>query len=115
MVRPKKIDRGSLAITHIRISSESKQRLQALKQQHGFATIDQVLLHYLPSNAATAGRTLTAREIFDFTKQNPEANRLIKRVSNQIVHKLNKSELNQSKVKPVHNKTSWRKQKRRNW
>jgi len=114
MVRPLKADRESIALTTVRVSAKTKRLLQELKQKHQFATIDQVLRYYLPSNAAENRPIFhSAREIYDLTKHNPDIDRLIKDTSNQIMHKINKSAPSQPKTKPVHNNNSWR--KRRNW
>jgi hypothetical protein len=45
---------ANAAITHVRVSPVIKQRLQALRQNHNFPTIDKVLRYYLPTNVAEA-------------------------------------------------------------
>ena len=113
MVRPLKADRESIAITTVRVSSKTKQLLQELKQKHGFATTDQVLRYYLPSDVSDNRPVFhTAEEIYDFTKQHPDIDQLIHDVSSGFEHIINKSGPGKSITKPVR-KTSWR--KRRNW
>ena len=104
------------ARTHIRVSAETKQLLQDLKQKHGFATTDQVLRYYLPSNVAENRPVFhSAREIYNLTKRHPDIDRLVKGASNEIMRSINKSGLSQQKSKPVHNnsKSSWQRQQRR--
>ena len=104
------------ARTHIRVSATTKQLLQDLKQKHGFATVDQVLRYYLPSNVAENRPVFhNAREIYNLTKRHPDIDRLVKGASNQIMRSINKSELDQSKSKPVHKQTSssWQRRQRR--
>ena len=112
MVRPLKSDRASVAITTVRVSPKTRQLLQELKQKHGFTTVDQVLRYYLPSNVAENRPIFhSAREIYNLTKRHPNIDRLVKGASNQIMRSINKSELDQSKSKSVHNKRSWQRQR----
>jgi hypothetical protein len=95
MVRPLKADRGSIALTTIRVSPKVRQLLHDLKLKHGFATTDQVLRYYLPSNVADNRPIFhSAREIYNLTKrqpditrdmlQHPEVDKLIKSVSKEV-------------------------------
>ena len=54
----------------------------------------------------------SAREIYNLTKRHPDIDRLVKGASNQIMRSINKSELDQSKSKSVHNKRSWQRQRK---
>ena len=100
MVRPLKKDRGSVAITTVRVSPKTRQLLQELKQKHGFATVDQVLRYYLPSNVAENRPVFhNAREIYNLTKRHPDIDRLVKGASNQIMRNINKSGPRQSRLK----------------
>lgn len=100
MVRPLKADRDAIAETTIRVSVKTKQLLHDLRLKHGFATTDQVLRYYLLRLAI---------------EENNKVDRLVKGASNQIMQKINKSELNQSKSKPVHKQTSssWQRRQRK--
>ena len=70
-----------------------------MKQKHGFATVDQVLRYYLPSNVAENRPVFhNAREIYNLTKRHPDIDRLVKGASNQIMRSINKSELINQKV-----------------
>ena len=108
MVRPLKQDRGSIALTHIRVSQSTKALIDRLKVKHNLQNIDSVLRYYLPSDVSDNRPVFhSAKEIYNLTKSNRDIDRLIKDTSNQIMRKINKSEVDQSKSKPVHNKRSW--------
>ena len=101
------------AVTHVRISKQTKQLLHDLRLKHGFATTDQVLRYYLPSDVSDNRPVFhSAREIYNFTKQQRDIDQLINDVSSGLQHIINKSGPGKSITKPVR-KTSWR--KRRNW
>ena len=113
MVRPLKKDRGSVAITTVRVSPKTRQLLQELKQKHGFATVDQVLRYYLPSNVAENRPVFhNAREIYNLTKRHPDIDRLVKGASNEIMRSINKSGPSEPKSKPI-SKDRWRQQPRK--
>lgn len=117
MIRPLKVDRGSVAKTHVRISLATKRLIDDLRLKHGFATRDQVLRYYLLSNVADNRPIFhSARKIYDLTKREPY-NSMIKNAANNITTRLNKSNniigLDKSKPKPVYNKRSWQLQPRR--
>jgi len=60
------------AITHVRVSPESKQRLEELKKKNSFATIDQVIKYYLSSDTDYMIRryiTLDDKMIANYIKQ----------------------------------------------
>jgi hypothetical protein len=85
MVRPLKSDRENIAITTMRVSAKTKRLLQDLKQKHGFATIDQVLRYYLPSDLADNRPVLlTARQTYDLMHWRP-IDKLIKEASREIM------------------------------
>jgi hypothetical protein len=76
MVRPLKPDLDAIALTSVRVSAKTR-RLQDLKKNHGFATTDQVIRYYLPSNAAENRPVFhSSKEIYDLTKQRPAINTL---------------------------------------
>ena len=52
MVRPLKPDREAIALTTIRMSAKTRRLLADLKKKHGFATTDQLIRYYLPSNVS---------------------------------------------------------------
>ncbi|MGC2426837.1 MAG: hypothetical protein WA421_07370 [Nitrososphaeraceae archaeon] len=100
MVRPLKADRKSVAITTVRVSPKTKQLLHQLKQKHGFATTDQVLRYYLPSDVSDNKPVFhSAREIYNLTKRDPDIDRLVKGASNEIMRSINKSGPRQSRLK----------------
>ena len=100
MVRPLKQDRESIALTTIRVSPKVRQLLHDLKLKHDFATTDQVLRYYLPSNVAENRPIFhSAREIYNLTKRHPDIDRLVKGASNEIMRSINKSGPRQSRLK----------------
>ena len=113
MVRPLKADRASLAITHVRISKQTKQLLEELKAKHQLTTIDQVLRYYLPSSV-NDNRPIfhSAKEVYDLTKSNREIDRLIKDTSEQIMRKINKDGPSHPKNKPANKKSLWQQQRK---
>ncbi len=105
MVRPKKADRGSIALTHVRISLTTKRLIDELRQKHGFTTTDQVLQYYLLFPNAEKSRS-------DAATTTAAANEYISSISKDLYHQINKSGPSQQKSKPVHNKHSWQRQRK---
>jgi hypothetical protein len=70
------------AVTHVRVSIETKQLLHDLQKKHGFDTADEVLRYYLPSNVAENRPVFhSAREIRDLTYRHKPTNRIIKELA----------------------------------
>jgi hypothetical protein len=83
MVRPRKTDRDSVAMTHVRISSATKRLIDELRLKHGFKTTDAVLKRYLSSStahapASTEDRQLTKEDIIRATHENKGIDRIIR-------------------------------------
>jgi hypothetical protein len=89
MVRPTKIDRGSIATTSIRIQPSVLQLLNQLKQKHGFKDLNSTIKYYLPKDIDDNKPVfLTANQAYDLTHRQP-INRLIKEASAGIVKQTN--------------------------
>lgn len=88
MVRPRKQDRESIALTTIRVSPKVRQLLHDLKLKHDFATTDQVLRYYLPSNVAENRPIFhSARELRDLTQ--PNIDKMITGAASEVMKKIN--------------------------
>jgi hypothetical protein len=78
------------AITHIRVSHQTRQLLEALKKKHGFATTDKVLKYYLPhSTDQEKAVFLTAKQVYDLTFTDKKLNKMIKKSAAALVRKRN--------------------------
>ena len=105
---------ATAAITHIRISQQTKQLLQDLQTRHNFKTIDAVLRYYLHESIDKPIFT-TAKQLRDLTYQEP-VNGIIKDAANRISKRhdnyVNNHRLDHTRTKPSqHNR--W--QQRRNF
>src|SRR5215467_4221396 len=84
---------ATAALTHVRVSHQTKQLIEALRRKHQFTTIDKVLRYYLPQIDDNKPVFLTARQAYDLTHTKP-INRLVREASAGILKQSNNRNVN---------------------
>ena len=87
MVRPKRMDRSTLALTSVRVQPSVLQLLNQLKAKHGFKDHNSTIKYYLPRDITSDKPIfLTAKQAYDLTHRQP-IDRMIKDAAQGIMKK----------------------------